>query len=375
MKIIINAISAKTGGIATYTNNLARSFEQRKVDAIFAVPSELNLDSGIKTIIVGANKKPPFQRVLWEQIIWRRIVKKYQADVLFSSANFGLLFSPVPQVLLLREGGLFDPYYLRNIGSVLSTRMIVERIARRKLILESARSAKLILTPSETMKTQLIEWQKDLEPNIGVNYYGTDAKLFSPELQKRKWREDGILKLLYISAYYPHKQPGLIAEAVRLLNSMGFPCHLTLTMKLEEIKSVRGGEKDYLLLQKSINIGQTTMIDNIPYKELSSIYAAHDLFVFPSISETFGHPLAESMSMGLPVIASDTPIHREICGDAALYFSPLKPSSLIEKIQIVDKNKSLRNSLTKVGRENVREKYEWEKHVDRLIRSFEKIIN
>ena len=198
MKIIINAISAKTGGIATYTNNLARSFEQRKVDAIFAVPSELNLDSGIKTIIVGANKKPPFQRVLWEQIIWRRIVKKYQADVLFSSANFGLLFSPIPQVLLLREGGLFDPYYLKNIGSVLSTRMIVERIARRKLILESARSAKLILTPSETMKTQLIEWQKDLEPNIGVNYYGTDAKLFSQKLQKRKWREDGVLKLLYI---------------------------------------------------------------------------------------------------------------------------------------------------------------------------------
>ena len=375
MKIIINAISAKTGGIATYTNNLARSFEQRKVDAIFAVPSELNLDSGIKTIIVGANKKPPFQRVLWEQIIWRRIVKNYQADVLFSSANFGLLFSPIPQVLLLREGGLFDPYYLKNIGSVLSTRMIVERIARRKLILESARSAKLILTPSETMKTQLIEWQKDLEPNIGVNYYGTNAKLFSPKLQKRKWREDGILKLLYISAYYPHKQPGLIAEAVRLLNSMGFPCHLTLTMNLEEIKAVRGGEKDYLLLQKSINIGQTTMIGNIPYKELSSIYAAHDLFVFPSISETFGHPLAESMSMGLPIIASDTPIHREICGDAALYFSPLKPSSLIEKIQVIDKNKSLRNSLTKVGRENVREKYEWEKHVDRLIRSFEKIIN
>ena len=236
-------------------------------------------------------------------------------------------------------------------------------------------NSKLILTPSETMKTQLIEWQKDLEPNIGVNYYGTDAKLFSPELQKRKWREDGILKLLYISAYYPHKQPGLIAEAVRLLNSMGFPCHLTLTMNLEEIKAVRGGEKDYLLLQKSINIGQTTMIGNIAYKKLSSIYAANDLFVFPSISETFGHPLAESMSMGLPIIASDTPIHREICGDAALYFSPLKPSSLIEKIQVIDKNKSLRNSLTKVGRENVREKYEWEKHVDRLIRSFEKIIN
>ena len=375
MRIIINAISAKTGGIATYTNNLARSFERRKVDAIFAVPRELNLDSSIKTIVVGANKKPPFQRVLWEQIIWRRIVKNYQADVLFSSANFGLLFSPIPQVVLLREGGLFDPYYLRNIGSVLSTRMIVERIARRKLILESARSAKLILTPSETMKTQLIEWQKDLEPNIGVNYYGTDAKLFSQKLQKRKWREDGILKLLYISAYYPHKQPGLIAEAVRLLNLKGFSCQLTLTMNLEEIQTVRGGEKDFFLLQKSMNIGQTTMIGNIPYKELSNIYAAHDLFVFPSISETFGHPLAESMSMGLPIIASDTPIHREICGDAALYFSPLKPSSLIEKIQVIDKNKSLRNSLTKIGRENVRKKYEGEKHVDRLLRSFEKIIN
>jgi glycosyltransferase involved in cell wall biosynthesis len=374
MKIIINAISAKTGGIATYTNNLARSFEERGVNAIFAVPSELNLESGLEKIIVAANKKPPFQRVLWEQIIWRKIVKTYKADVLFSSANFGLLYSSTPQILLLREGGLFDPYYLKNIGSILSTRAIVDRIARRKLILASARSAKLILTPSETMKKQLIDWRKDLKNHIEVNYYGTDSKLFKPTIRRRKWRGEGILKLLYISAYYPHKQPGLIAEAVRLLNLMGIPSHLTLTMSLEDIKKVPGGEKDFFLLSKSISRRQTTMVGNIPYKDLSSIYSTHDLFVFPSISETFGHPLAESMSMGLPIIASDTSIHREICGEAALYFSPLKPSSLIEQVRILDESSSKRHSLIKAGHENVSEKYQWEKHVDRLIVSFEKII-
>jgi glycosyltransferase involved in cell wall biosynthesis len=375
MKIIINAMSAKTGGIATYTNNLARSFAKRKVDATFAVPSEFKLDSEVKKIIVTADKMPPFQRFLWEQVIWRQIVSKNKADILFSSANFGLLFSITPQVLLLREGGLFDPFYLKNIGSVLSTRKIIERIARRKLILASTRSAKLILTPSVTLKKNLITWQSDLESQIEVNNYGTNPSLFSSKLPKRYWREGGVLKLLYISVYYPHKQPGLVAEAVRLLNSMGVKCHLTLTMNKEEIKKMNGGEKDYFLLSKSVSRGQSTLVGNVAYKDLSNIYATHDLLVFPSISETFGHPLVEAMSMGLPILASDTPIHREICKNAARFFSPLKLSSLVKEVHILNKNEKLRASLIKSGLELTDKNYQWEDHVDRLLNSFKKITD
>jgi len=34
----------------------------------------------------------------------------------------------------------------------------------------------------------------------------------------------------------------------------------------------------------------------------------------PAYAETFAHPLVEAMASGLPVIASDLAVHREICG-------------------------------------------------------------
>ena len=374
MKIIINAISAKNGGIATYTKNLARSFSRMKVSSVFAVSNEFELDSDVEKVVVKANKMNSFQRVLWEQVLWRKIIKNHKADILYSSANFGLLSSPVPQVLLLREGGLFDPFYLTNIGSLMSSRAIFERMARRYLMTASARSAELILTPSKTMRDQIISWDNSFKNKVKVNHYGTNTKMFAGKSVRRQWRKNQVLKILYISAYYPHKQPGLIAEAVKELNLLGIPSHLTLTMDIDVIKKTTGGEKDFFLLNKAIQQGQLTMLGNSAYSDLPDIYMNHDLFVFPSISETFGQPLAEAMSMGIPIIAADRPIHKEICGDAALYYSALRPSSLIEKIQLIDKNEALRTSLIGNGLKNVNNIYIWDAHVDRLLSSFKKIL-
>lgn len=373
MKVLVNAISAKTGGILTYTHNLMRSLAERNVDVIYALSHDFPMELDVPVIRLSADRMSPLRRVIWEQTVWRRIVAKHKPDVLFSSANFGLLASPVPQVLLVREGGLFDQFYLANIAPSLNFLTLFHRMARRKLIIASARASQLVLTPTKTTKNMLVSWADDLAGSVEENQYGTISGLFNATPHIRRWKEDGTLKLLYVSAYYPHKQPGLIAEAVAQLNGQGIPCHLTLTMELDQIAETPGGDKDLFLLRKAIEREQVTMIGNVSYQRLPDIYKGHDLFIFPSLSETFGHPLAEAMSTGLPIIASDTPVHREVCENSALYFSPLLPFDLARQIRNLEGNEALRNSLVERGRQNVADNFIWEAHVDRLLDIFGKV--
>jgi glycosyltransferase involved in cell wall biosynthesis len=50
--------------------------------------------------------------------------------------------------------------------------------------------------------------------------------------------------------------------------------------------------------------------------------------VFPSLDESFGLPLAEIITEGCPLAASDRPFARDVAGKAAEYFDPLDPDSI-----------------------------------------------
>ncbi len=373
MRVVVNAISARAGGIVTYTRNLMISLKERGIDALFVLSHEFPEVEGIEALRLSANRLPPMRRVIWEQTVWRRIVRREKPDILFSSANFGLISPPVSQVLLVREGGLFDPFYLTTVAPSLGTRAVFQRMARRRLILASAHASQTVLTPTAAMKDLLIAWDQRLAEKVEVNLYGTKPNLFASSGTRRRWRQDGILKILYVSAYYPHKQPGLVAEAVRMLNESGIPTHLTLTMSPEQISLFGGGHKDDHLLKWASKRGEVTMTGNIPYENLSSFYDDHDVFVFPSLSETFGHPLAEAMSMGIPVIASDTPVHREVCNGAAAFFSPLSATDLVERLRDLDQDPESREARTALGRTRIEQDLTWEAHVDRLVEAFERI--
>ena len=58
----------------------------------------------------------------------------------------------------------------------------------------------------------------------------------------------------------------------------------------------------------------------VPYSQLHQVYRECSMYVAPAYAELFAHPLVEAMASGLPVVAADSAVHREICQDAALYF-------------------------------------------------------
>jgi len=372
LKILVNAISARFGGIVTYTSNLMRSLDARGVDATFAISRQFPTEPQIKTLRFGASQYPALARLLWEQTVWRRDVAKHAPDVLFSSANFALFGSPVPQVLLLREGGLFDPFYLTNVAPTQGLKGTLMRNLRRTTMLLSAHRADRIITPTETMRQLLLNWSPRLSGKIFVNPYGTLARSFLPAHQPRAWRENGELRLLYVSVYYPHKNPGVLARATEALNQSGERTATTITMTLDELEAIRGSALDLLLLRRASERGIVTL-GHHDYGMLPSLYQGHDIFVFPSVSETFGHPMVEAMSCGLPVLAADTAVNREVCGDAALYFDPFSAGSLMERIRQLDAIPELRLELGDRARKRILNLFTWDAHVDRLLDIFEDV--
>lgn len=66
-------------------------------------------------------------------------------------------------------------------------------------------------------------------------------------------------------------------------------------------------------------------------------YLHHCLFsVYPSKGEGFGIPILESFQCEKPIILSDTEIHKEVAGDAGIYFTSNSTDDLAEKIIAVN---------------------------------------
>jgi alpha-1,2-rhamnosyltransferase len=68
--------------------------------------------------------------------------------------------------------------------------------------------------------------------------------------------------------------------------------------------------------------------NNADDDELEFAYQNADALIFASFVEGFGLPLVEGLQRGLPAIASDIPVFREVAGDFAEFFDPNSASDL-----------------------------------------------
>ena len=80
-------------------------------------------------------------------------------------------------------------------------------------------------------------------------------------------------------------------------------------------------------------VGDRILItDWIPDRELATYYARARAFVFLSEYEGFGLPPLEALAGGVPSVVLDTPVSREIYGDAALFVALNDPRRIADAI-------------------------------------------
>jgi len=115
------------------------------------------------------------------------------------------------------------------------------------------------------------------------------------------------------------------------------------------------------------------LVGEVPYDEVHRYYHGASLFVFPSHLESFGIPLLEAMASGVPIVASDMPVFREVAQNAAFYADPFDVPALAEAMSEVLFRPGAAAGLVTRGQERLRE-FTWQRSVSRLLSLFHSAI-
>src|SRR3989449_6075381 len=381
LRVLFSAVSAKSGGSAVYIKNLSRcrTLKESPHQFIFLVPpgpanSLGDLSANIRVIATTAGLGSPWKRFLWDQLVLRRIVNEQKVDVLVSASDFGMFLPPCREILMIGNSLYFSSFYSKQILRRKSFKFRLQLFLRRCLVSLSVMSAKVVVTPSQSMMTLIKQVSASLDGKLFVNHLGVPMEHFSrhqvPNLRECKVNGGKRFRILYVSEYNDHKNLTVLLNAVLILRDQGIDdCLLVSTVDPWQFPDVEivTRKEDHALAVHPLISPFVKFTGLVPYEDVPKLYAQSDLFVFPSLAESFGYPLVEAMASGLPVLAADIPICREICGEAAIYFNPLNAEDLAQRIITLRDNPERRKELGALGRKRAIEQFDWRDHVKRLL--------
>ncbi len=147
-----------------------------------------------------------------------------------------------------------------------------------------------------------------------------------------------------IEAIYPPISENFrpLGNKIELRKKLGLPLNKKLILSVssdesrKNLKAVKETvEKlgpEYILVRVGNGLGNSINYKNVNDELLNEIFNASDALLFPSIEEGFGFPVAEAMSVGLPVVCSDIEVFREI-GKDSLFFSEISSDKLALSIK------------------------------------------
>ncbi len=307
------------GGMETYTRELYRQFSSMETGFDFVAlaskeGSRLDLSwfpgEVLRSRISGENR---FVWAFGELVATSYVASRRRADLMHCPATLGPVWTSMPAVLTIHDmlywshpEFMVTPFYTRPV-------MWMER--------RGAANARQVITDSQASADEIarfLDYPQDrlsVVPLAATEVPQTDRPAGRENLvvasgQRRPYKNwDGLIRALALVA--SDIRPRLVITGGRGEDPLRAVVEET---RMQDWVDLRGWVSD---------------------EELADLYNRARAMAMPTFAEGFGLPVLEAMSAGLPVLASDIPVLREVGGDAALWFDPHDPVSIAHALRVV----------------------------------------
>jgi len=364
MKIAIDGrvlFLSKIKGVGRYLQYLLKEFDRMNSQIDFYLlrnPRTTEADKVEQYEHIQTIDLPAPSDFIWEQFTVSRFIRKNKVDVYHGPANTVGALTRCVKIVTLHDA--MSHRFARSWGMLENAYWnIVQRNAYR--------SVDGFITPTQFAKRQLIDELQIPDEKIKVVYHGISNKFGrAPDSAVNEWRSKYGLDKPYIfvaGARLPRKNIATVLKAFELLGSRVEKYDLVITgvIGLDIVEKIL----DAMKMKHCVKL-----LPHLDEGELISAYSGAELFVFPSLEETFGFPPLEAMACGAPVVASNASCIPEVVGDGAELVDCRNPKPLSETIFKILGSNAAKNDLRERGWKRA-ECFSWKRACDETLKIYE----
>jgi glycosyltransferase involved in cell wall biosynthesis len=338
-------------GVGRYLGELLRRWTIRR-DAgrrqfLLYAPEPLPLppNRAVEVRVVGSGRG-----TWWEQTHLRRAVRADRPDVFFSPAYTAPLGTHTPLAVTIHDiSFIAHPEWFRA----------GEGLRRRLLTSRAARDASVVFTDSEFSRSEI-------ERHLRVER--SRIQVISPGVTSRAGRAAREPLVLFVGTLFNRRRlPDLIAAFARATSDLR-------QTRLVIVGSNRTWPRQDLTAIATAHgvADRTELLSYIPESALADLYARASVFAFLSEYEGFGLTPLEALSAGVPPLVLDTPVAREVLGDAAVFVAHDDIAATAEALRALLTQPDQRARIVARAAPVLR-RYSWESAAARTLEHLERV--
>lgn len=367
--LVINALSALLGGGQTYLINFLEHLPEGDFKILLLVNSknkdifEKYSSDRVKLYEAVWASKSIIHRTLWERFTLPSFLTEYKVDVYYAPGGTMTTKMPkgVTSATALRNMLPFDERERKRFPLMSYIRFKLWLL--RYIFLTSYKMADKVVFISEYSKSVVKEYIPSIDEKSVVIPHGLNSLFLNSQdsYELPEYLAENTF-YLYVSRLDFYKAQKEIIQAWKKLNDEGF----TYPIVLVGGNYNQYGEEVVDMIDELGLKNKVFYLGEVDYEKLPGLYKSARALLFASSCECCPNILLEKLAAGKPVLCSNIEPMPEFGEDAAVYFDPYDPDTLVEQIRLMEQDEEKMKKLAeKAGNQAL--KFDWEETVKKTV--------